>query len=154
MSKEDKNMRKLLDEITGILKDKVPEDVLKTVIGKAEKLSFQESKEQKSYWGGAILLEEMEQKKTDPKFKVGDEVFYINNYFILKGEIIHKENENFIVKILEPEKDRSMNRIFYAFKDRPIYATIEEAQYNFLKIQIEEAKALTVHYIDKQIIWS
>ena len=40
---EDVDKRKLIDEIGGILKDKVSDEVIRTVIGKAEKIAYNDS---------------------------------------------------------------------------------------------------------------
>jgi len=66
---EDVDKRALIDEIGGILKDKVDEELLRTVLAKAEKLAYNESEE------GANDEEPAEEEKKDDEEKpVGDEI--------------------------------------------------------------------------------
>ena len=45
---ENEDKRKIIDEVGGILKDKVDEEVWRTVIGKLEKLSYEPSEDDKA----------------------------------------------------------------------------------------------------------
>lgn len=45
---ENEDKRKIIDEVGGILKDKVDEEVWRTVIGKLEKLSYEPSEDKKA----------------------------------------------------------------------------------------------------------
>lgn len=45
MKVENEDKRKLIDEIGGILKDKVDDEIIRTIIGKAEKLAYEKSED-------------------------------------------------------------------------------------------------------------
>lgn len=59
---ENEDKRKLIDEIGGILKDKVDEEVWRTVIGKLEKIAYEPSEETKADNKKAKNEEDIEEK--------------------------------------------------------------------------------------------
>ena len=72
MKVENEDKRKLIDEIGGILKDKVDDEIIRTVIKKAEELSYEPSEDDKA--DNKCKNEEDEDKKeTENKCKNEDE---------------------------------------------------------------------------------
>lgn len=65
MEVKNEDKRKLIDEVGGILKDKVDEEVWRTVIGKLEKLSYEPSEDDKA--DNKCKNEDDEDKKDDEK---------------------------------------------------------------------------------------
>ena len=65
MKAENEDKRKLIDEIGGILKDKVDDEIIRTVIKKAEELSYEPSEDDKA--DNKCKNEDDEDKKEDKK---------------------------------------------------------------------------------------
>ena len=63
--------RKLIDEIGGILKDKVDDEIIRTIIKKAEELSYNPSEKDKADNEKEEIEEEKEEKKEEVKNKCG-----------------------------------------------------------------------------------
>ena len=91
MKVENEDKRKLIDEVGGILKDKVDEEVWRTVIGKLEKLSYEPSEDDKA--DNKCKNEDDEDKKEETENKCKNE----------------KEEEEEDKKDEEEEKDVTKN---------------------------------------------
>ena len=68
MKVENEDKRKLIDEVGGILKDKVDEEVWRTVVGKLEKIAYKPSEDDKA--DNKCKNEEDEDKKEDKKEEI------------------------------------------------------------------------------------
>lgn len=71
---ENEDKRKIIDEVGGILKDKVDEEVWRTVIGKLEKLSYEPSEDDKADNCGRKAKNEDEKEEKEEKFKEEKEI--------------------------------------------------------------------------------
>ena len=71
MKVENEDKRKLIDEIGGILKDKVDDEIIRTVIKKAEELSYEPSEEDKT--DNKCKNEEDKEEEAENKCKNEDE---------------------------------------------------------------------------------
>lgn len=71
---ENEDKRKIIDEVGGILKGKVDEEVWRTVIGKLEKLSYEPSEDDKADNCGRKAKNEDEKEEKEEKFEEEKEI--------------------------------------------------------------------------------
>lgn len=111
--------RKLIDEIGGILKDKIDEELWRTVIKKAEKLAYSGSERSESD-------NEMKEDKEDKEDKTNNKT--CNSMDALKEQIrkeikaeIEVENKN-ILKAYNEVKTRTGDFNFFGMNEQDIYS--------------------------------
>ena len=69
---ENEDKRKIIDEVGGILKDKVDEEVWRTVIGKLEKLSYEPSEDDKADNKAKNADEEEKEEKFEEEKEIAE----------------------------------------------------------------------------------
>lgn len=117
---EDK--RKLIDEIGGILKGKVDEEVWRTIIGKVEKLSYEKSE------AGAVdnkAKNEGEEPKEEPK--KDDKKAENSGEEQIKKELDDKVNEA-ANKKAQNSIDEAVNQLYSAIMREPELAYVSAAK--------------------------
>lgn len=72
MTVENKDKRKIIDEIGGMLKDKVDEEVWRTIVGKLEKLSYEPSEDKKADNKSKNAEDEEEEEKFEEEKEIAE----------------------------------------------------------------------------------
>ncbi len=98
MKVENEDKRKLIDEIGGILKDKVDDEIIRTVIKKAEELSYEPSEDDKA--DNKCKNEEDEDKKEETENKCKNE-----KEEEVEEKVEEKEEEKDVTKNEEDKKE-------------------------------------------------
>ena len=121
---EDTDKRKLIDEVGGILKGKVDEEIWRTIIGKLEKVAYDKSEAGTADNGKSAKNEDTESKKDDETEKDKEAKNKCKNEDDTNYEKLYKELKDKVDKDAENQKaknslDDVVNKLYSSLTKEP-----------------------------------